>query len=77
MATKQLIVAGSCHKYHFSPDKIMFVATFCFVFCRGKDLFVATKTYFCRDKHVLVATKMIIVAAPANGRNLPYSETLR
>ena len=29
-----------------------------------------TKDVFCRDKHVFVATRMILVAAPANDRDV-------
>ena len=58
---QDIIIGGSCHKYHFyfCRDKHVFVATKLFL----RQIFVATNTilspqaYFCRDKHVFVATK--------------------
>ena len=49
-----LIIGGSCHKYNFCGDKIMFVATKYF---RRYKTFVATN--ICCNKHVFVARKVL------------------
>ena len=45
------VIGGSCHKYHFCRDKIMFVAT---------SILLSRQTRVCRDKSKLVATNVIV-----------------
>ena len=44
------------------------------MFCRDKHTFVATSTLLSRPKTCFVATIMMLVAAPANGREQVWAQ---